>query len=228
MDRRLTIDMFPGGIMDERALRRGDLCDKTIIKDVLGIIEDFDEGKAILQNKGAYTKHYIGGQRIYHTFCRHEGEPYRYAGQCEYGKTTNLHPGASQNVFVISQYHADTWEEIAFNLMFAKMIARDIFLKTGDIPIVPHIYFTSFLNDEGFERDFGIEAGHIFMRTCDRAICAVIDGRISEGMRMDIDYATIELALDVEYMHFTKAQAADFINAMVSEMRLYEPEDEHR
>ena len=98
----------------------------------------------------------------------------------------------------------------------------------GFIPIAPHIYFTAFLNDVGFERDFGIEAGHLFMRQCDRAVCAVIDGRISEGMRSDIDYATTELALEVEYLRFTKMQAMDYIEAMESEMKQYGAEAEHR
>ena len=228
MDRRLTADMFPGGI-DERVLRRGDLCDRKVIESVLGLFEGFDDEEDILKNPDAYTKRYIGNQQLLHTFYRREdGQGYRYAGMCPPGEQGNMHPEASQKVFIISQCHANDGEGIMFNLRFAEMIARNVFLKTGDIPIAPHIYFTAFLNDVGFERDFGIEAGHLFMRQCDRAVCAVIDGRISEGMRSDIDYATTELALEVEYLRFTKMQAMDYIEAMESEMKRYGAEAEHR
>ena len=68
-----------------------------------------------------------------------------------------------------------------------------------------------FMLDHGFERDFGIEAGHIAMDQCDRVVLAVIDGRISEGMRADIDYAVLHLSLKPERLDFTRESAAKYV-----------------
>ena len=114
-------------------------------------------------------------------------------------------------VFIISQYHAEGDEWLAFNNRFARSLARNEFLRTGDIPILPHLYFPMFMLDHGFESDFGIEAGHIAMEQCDRVLLAVIDGRISEGMRADIDYAVLRLGLKPERLDFTRESAAKYV-----------------
>lgn len=232
MGRRLTIDMFPGG-GETDIIRRGDACDRKVMAAVLGLLgEEIDDSKDLLQNKGAYTKHYIGSERLYQTFRREGGQAYRYAGLCPERSWHNMHPDASQLVFIISPCHADTAEQSRFNMAFAKAMAREQFLMKGDIAIAPHLYFTEFMIDERYERDFGIAAGHRFMRHCDRAVCGIIDGRVSEGMRADIDYATTELALEVEYLEFTADEAAryaaDYAIDSGAEMARYGSEVEHR
>lgn len=211
MDRRLTRDMFPGGT-DERLLIRGDICDQSIIQDILGTYEEIDEDENILQNKDAYTAHYIGETRLYHTFSRpNEAEPYRYAGLCAWGEGGNMHPSASKKVFIISQYHDDDPKRVEINRRFASALAWNCATMHGDIPIAPHLYFTQFMNDEGWERDFGIEAGHLMMKMCDSVLLATIDGRISEGMKSDLEYATIQLALSQQRIDYTEAAAIKFI-----------------
>lgn len=212
MGRRITRDMFPGGT-DENVLRRGDECDQRVITDILGIMDgEIDDTKNILQNPNAYSQHYIGHQRLFHTFSRdNEDEPYLYAGLCAADDGGNMHPRASQKVFIISQHHAEGDEWLAFNNRFARSLARNEFLRTGDIPILPHLYFPMFMIDHGFERDFGIEAGHIAMDQCDRVLLAVIDGRISEGMRADIEYATLRLGLKPERLDFTERSAREYV-----------------
>jgi len=212
MGRRITRDMFPGGT-DENVLRRGDECDQRVITDILGIMDgEIDDTKNILQNPNAYSQHYIGHQRLFHTFSRdNEDEPYLYAGLCAADEGGNMHPRASQKVFIISQHHAEGDEWLAFNNRFARSLARNEFLRTGDIPILPHLYFPMFMIDHGFERDFGIEAGHIAMDQCDRVLLAVIDGRISEGMRADIEYATLRLGLKPERLDFTERSAREYV-----------------
>ena len=212
MGRRITRDMFPGGT-DENVLRRGDECDQRVITDILGIMDgEIDDTKNILQNPNAYSQHYIGHQRLFHTFSRdNEDEPYLYAGLCAADEGGNMHPRASQKVFIISQHHAEGDEWLAFNNRFARSLARNEFLRTGDIPILPHLYFPMFMIDHGFERDFGIEAGHIAMDQCDRVLLAVIDGRISDGMRADIDYAVMSLGLKPERLDFTMESAMKYV-----------------
>lgn len=211
MERRLTIDMFPGGT-DERVLKRGDICDRRIIQDVLGVYEEIDDEENILQRENTYSAYYIGTTRLYQTFSRaHEAEPYHYAGLCAYGEDGNMHPSASKKVFIISQYHDEDPARQEVNRRFASAIAWNCVMRYGDIPIAPHLYFTQFMNDEGWERDFGIEAGHQMMNLCDSVILATIDGRISEGMKADIEYATVQLALSPKRMDYTEAAAVEFI-----------------
>lgn len=211
MGRRITHNMFPAGT-DETVLRRGDECDQKVIRDILGMYEELDEQKTILQNENAYSQHYIGDTRLYQTFSRDsEDEPYRYSGLCAFGENGNMHPQAAQKVFIISQFRSEDADEQLFNSRFARCLARNEFLNTGDIPIVPHLYFPSFLADSGYERDYGIEAGHLFMEQCDRVLLAVIDGNISSGMRADIDHATLRLGLKPERLDFTKASAIKYV-----------------
>lgn len=220
MDRRLTRDMFPSGT-DERVLMRGDYCDQNIIQDILGTFEDIDETENILQNKNAYSAFYIGAARLYHTFTRkEETDAYQYAGLCEYRDDKNLHPQAGRKVFIISQYHSEEPARVEFNRRFASAMAYNLVTEYGDVPIVPHLYFTQFMNDEGWERDFGIEAGHLMMRMCDSAMLATIDGRISEGMKADLEYLTVQLGIQPEKVNLTEAQASRYIEE--TEKRRYE------
>ena len=228
MERRITTDSFYGGNVDERLLRRGDACDEKVIQAMLGTFGCIDDSKETLQNRNAYTKRYIGGIRLFHTFCREgDGSPYRYAGLCPYGGSGNLHPRAGKRTFIISQCHADTDKEAAFNRRFAAALARDI-ARHGDFPVAPHLYFPSFLGDSGFWRDFGIEAGHMMMDHCDSVLAATIDGRVSEGMRADLDYATVSLALEPRFLRFTRSRAEKYI--METENEAYEErkQSEHR
>ena len=214
MERRLTKDMFPGGV-DEKVLIRGDICDTSIIQDVLGTYEEIDTEQNILQNKDAYSTHYIGSQRLYQTFSRTSGaDPYHYAGLCPFGEDKNLHPSTGKRTYIISQYHGKTQEEMDFNARFAAAMARKIMKTYGDIPVAPHIYFTTFCADVGWERDFGIEAGHLMMRSCDSVLIAAIDQRLSEGMVSDIEYATLTLGITPKVHNFTREEAEIFVTEM--------------
>ena len=50
----------------------------------------------------------------------------------------------------------------------------------------PHLYFPMFMIDHGFERDFGIEAGHIAMDQCDRV---VLSAPLCNAVKMPVDSA---------------------------------------
>ena len=67
----------------------------------------------------------------------------------------------------------------------AKKYARDVSLS-GNIPIVPHIYFTQFLNEnDEQERLQGIKSGIALMDICDEMY---VYGKPTEGMKMEIEY----------------------------------------
>lgn len=98
-----------------------------------------------------------------------------------------------EKAFVISPYRGD----IKKNLVIAKRLCKHI-AEWGCNPICPHLYYTSFLDDDlPEEREQGIKFGHDLMRICDKAI--VLKGKISEGMKEDIEMAR-KLQLPIFYV----------------------------
>lgn len=228
--RRITMDSF-GGVygVDERVLRRGDECDQKVIQSILGIFNEIDEQENILQNPQPISSHYIGDRKLFQTFSRdNEREPYRYAGLCEFQDNYNMRPETGRRTFIISQYHAEDSAQLLFNERFTKALARYLVKTYGDIPIAPHLYFPQFMEDTGIEREYGIEAGHLLMRACDSVIVATIDDRISEGMKADIEYATINLALHPDWKNFTQTEAEEFIAETENERYEERNRAEHR
>ena len=91
-----------------------------------------------------------------------------------------------KKVYIISRYRAKTKRQQDFNTVVAQFFARETVLS-GKMPIVPHIYFTQFLDDEDEdERECGLGLGIHVLRQCDEFLLVVIDGIISEGMRAEI------------------------------------------
>lgn len=91
-----------------------------------------------------------------------------------------------EKVYIISRYRARSKRQQEFNVVVAQYFARETVLS-DKIPIVPHIYFTQFLDDEDErERDCGLGLGLHALRHCDEFLLVVIDGIISEGMRAEI------------------------------------------
>ena len=84
-----------------------------------------------------------------------------------------------KKVFICSPLRGNIQE----NQAKAKKYARQAILK-GYIPIVPHIYFTEFLNeDNAIERQLGIQAGIELMSMCDELW---VYGKPTKGMKQEI------------------------------------------
>ena len=104
-------------------------------------------------------------------------------------------------VYICSPYRAETKEELEQNIATAKQAARAVIHDYG-IPIVPHLYFTQFL-DEGKERSLGMKMGIQLLGLCDEIW--VVGDRITEGMKGEIRMALINgvslrLINEKEYM----------------------------
>lgn len=85
-------------------------------------------------------------------------------------------------VFICSPYRGNIKE----NIIKAKEYARKA-VDLGYIPIVPHLYFPQFLDDNNKkERNLGIEMGLQLLNMCDKI---VIIGNPTEGMKQEIIYA---------------------------------------
>ena len=103
--------------------------------------------------------------------------------------------------YVISRY-SGTKKEIKFNVRVARLIAR---MVLDDGFIVPHIYFTQFLDDRNhYEHNKGTQIALDLLRESDCATLVIIDGQISEGMKAEIECAN-ELRKTVQVMQFSKA-----------------------
>ena len=82
-------------------------------------------------------------------------------------------------IFVCSPLRGD----IKRNQLRACGYAREIALN-GDIPIVPHIYFTQFLDElNDSERELGIKSGIELLKLCDKMY---VYGDPTEGMKQEI------------------------------------------
>ncbi len=87
-----------------------------------------------------------------------------------------------KKVFICSPLRGDTEN----NQARAKKYASEA-VKQGYMPIVPHIYFTQFLDDnKAEERQAGIQMGIELLKLCDEVW---IYGKPTEGMKQEIKVA---------------------------------------
>lgn len=171
-----------------------------------GQVEDKDE---LIQQENACER--LGSMVLYETFYKiTDCMPYMYMGKCEPGDKINRSPAIAVRTFIISQFHVDDAGQLEFNIDFAKALAWITYCN-GEFPIVPHLYLPQFLSDEGNEREWGIQAGHQLMASCDRVFMAVVHGHVSSGMRRDIDFANLELGLPVSMQTYSIDEAAALI-----------------
>ena len=77
--------------------------------------------------------------------------------------------------------------DVEKNLKLAKFAAR-VLINSGYIPVVPHLYFPQFLDDnDQYERIKGIKMGVELMKECDRMW--IIGTTITNGMEYEINEA---------------------------------------
>ena len=88
-----------------------------------------------------------------------------------------------KKVFICSPYRGNIEENKKKAVTYAR-----ITVMSGDIPIVPHLYFPAFLDEKiPNERMTGIAMGLELMDMCDEVYVFGFD--ITEGMKFDLDHA---------------------------------------
>ena len=93
-------------------------------------------------------------------------------------------------VYVCSPYRAKIDEQFNKQLEYTKAIAKEVVLAGHDV-IVPHLYYTQFLDDEIVEeREMGISSAINLLKTCDLLLINTKYG-ISEGMKQEILHAEL-------------------------------------
>lgn len=196
-------DLIPGDTVSFDVVRRITGCDAEIKDKYLQA--DRSAGK-------------LGKEELYQTFIRFgSDQPFYYAGLCKLCESKNISPATSKCVFIISAHHSMlTWKR-EFNASFNRAIARREFLR-GRIPIMPHIYFTQFMDDDDqMEREWGMEIGHIIMENyCDEVAAYVVDGIISDSMKRDIEFAS-SIGHEVKFEYLTMNEARELIETITEE-----------
>lgn len=88
-----------------------------------------------------------------------------------------------KRVFICSPYRGDIGENTKRAAYYARIITG-----AGEIPIAPHLYFPSFLDEKNpNERMTGIEMGLELMDLCDEV--RVFGFVITEGMKSELSHA---------------------------------------
>lgn len=88
-----------------------------------------------------------------------------------------------KKIFICSPYRGNIGVNTKKAVYYAKIIAG-----AGDIPIVPHIYFPIFLDENNpNERMKGIEMGLELMDICDTVYVFGFD--ITDGMKFELEHA---------------------------------------
>lgn len=106
--------------------------------------------------------------------------------------------------YVISRY-SGTRREVKFNVRVARYMAKKL-LNDGYLPVVPHIYFTQFLDDKNYyDHKKGTETAMDLLKVSNRAVVIIVDGIISEGMRAEIEYAD-ELKIPYRVINYKKKE----------------------
>lgn len=91
-------------------------------------------------------------------------------------------------VYICSPYRAATEEQFTRQLEYTKAIAKEVVLVGHDV-IVPHLYYTRFLDDKiQEERELGISSATNLIDVCDLMLINTRYG-ISEGMKQEILHA---------------------------------------
>jgi len=110
----------------------------------------------------------------------------RYLDPTAYEALTNIEREKKQwrkVVFICSPYAGD----IEGNVMRSKRYAR-FALTEGAVPIIPHLMYPQFLQDDDKEdRKLGIEMGLILLTRCDELW--VFGSKVSQGMAIEIKKA---------------------------------------
>ena len=106
--------------------------------------------------------------------------------------------------YIISRY-SGTKTETRFNVRVARFMAKKV-LDEGFIPVVPHIYFTQFLDDrKQCERSKGVEIALDLLKECDKATVVIVYNYISDGMKAELKCVN-SLGIPVRVINYKKIE----------------------
>lgn len=206
-------------ILTKERMKVGDTVDSEIIMSFTGQDpEDLPDDAWLIQ--GDYYSDTIGKIRLMETFTREsKNDAWVYIGLCEKGSVVNRSPSEARRVFICSPFAKDP----KWSIRFARAACYEAFTN-GCLPIAPHLYFTRFLHEggDGYEREYGIAAGHELMRGCDEILVYAVDGYISAGMQSDIAFAINQLAMQPHIITMTGEEAEEYMKMHLEDAEAFQ------
>lgn len=119
-----------------------------------------------------------------------------------------------KKIYIISRYRAETKLDRDFNIKVASHYAKMVAMNGGR-PVVPHLYYTNFLDDcKTGERELGLSLGIEDLRECDEFLLIVVDGYLSEGMRNEVAEVA-KLGIYGQIIELTKQEAREMLRTVV-------------
>lgn len=113
-------------------------------------------------------------------------------------------PTDGRMVYIASPLRGD----IENNLRKASAYCRAA-MEAGAVPIAPHLYFASYLDDtKPSERRTGMEMGLHMLRRCDELW---VFGAPSEGMQREIEFAN---AIEIPVLYIPEATINEILNSV--------------
>lgn len=95
----------------------------------------------------------------------------------------------SKTVYVCSPLRGNGQLAMEHHLQLAKDLSRWVKVEHRRIPITPHLYFTTFLDDDvPAERELGMAAGKALLRLVDEVYIFPLRGYISQGMQAEMEH----------------------------------------
>ena len=200
-----TLDEYRKLGCPEDYLKNGDQVDMPLARFIthIGNIEDKCGVFTSLHTDGI-----CGNEPTTRAVKRHSyGDPYIYIGEVTLKERWNHNPELARKIFISSPYRAETKEKMDENITLAKKACR-IIIKNGNLPIAPHLYFSSFLQDDDeSERNLGIEYSLHLLDQCDEMLVITLEEGetpyelLSEGMMTEVDHA-VERGMKPKYISF--------------------------
>lgn len=190
-----TLDEYRKLGCPEDYLKNGDQVDMPLARFITPV-EDIEEKIGIFTS--CHTDGTCGNEPTMRAVARyHHGKPFIYIGEITMDEPWNHNPEQARKIFVSSPYRAETKEKMDENIAIAKKVCY-IIIKNGNLPIAPHLYFPSFLQDDKeSERSLGMEYSLHLLDQCDEMFAIIPDmvedgtqyERLTEGMKIEVDHA---------------------------------------
>lgn len=95
----------------------------------------------------------------------------------------------SKTVYICSPLRGNDRLSMEQHLQLAKDLSRWVKVEQRRIPLTPHLYFTTFLDDDiPEERELGMAGGRALLGLVDEVYIFPLNGYISEGMRAEMEH----------------------------------------
>lgn len=148
---------------------------------------------------------------LYDTFARESMiAPWRYLGRCRADGKINEDMRIAPYIYICSAFRTDDEDEAFFRSRLVMAACRHHVRDFGQIPVAPHLYFPTFLDERTHERKIGMTIGRRLLEVCSGITAYTIKDEITEGMQEELELAA-SLGMTPVIVNLTRDAAEEFI-----------------